>query len=476
MTYLMPLAGEKTSDTTRDRLLSEERAFRMLSEGERLFELPKTGRGYHMCTSESIVLYNFCVSGRIPKTPARRDGERLQPPPPGRVHAGAAHPIDPCFFLGMGEHRSSTRTTARCSLQATASKIRCFSALTYFVLCPLFLFFLPVSDEPGELFYVETDVHEDRLDSARHDHGHLGGVSLETITAARFLGQQPAAKKGPGSTGTEATSRSSSQDTQDNENNAWEQQPPRNSNDGGGLAGKRYYSSNRISLKEAQEWDFSKKLDELAASESRGRERSFSEPRLSSMARPAAPKSNNDKYDNIRDKHQDWFRPQQQKQRQQQQRQQEAMGTVDEDCSTPGWKMPKAMPFHSQPSHSQPWQQQTSRRQCGCHTGLHGGGGVDACAGMTEGIQRAWTWVLAGGREEAEEEENPGIGSLRSKSTTRVNSVCRNYASCTSTKTFEVSPRDREALAKLGVTPETGFWGVGAPASMTFTMHVAGYR
>ncbi|CAM9437571.1 unnamed protein product, partial [Hapterophycus canaliculatus] len=249
-----------------------------------------------------------------------------------------------------------------------------------------------------------------------------GGVSLETITAARFLGQQPAAKKGPGSTATEATSRSSSQDTQENENNAWQQQPFRgrdNNNNHSSLrmnAGKQFYSTNRISLKEAQEWDFCKKLDELAASERRGRERSFSEPRLSSMARPAA--TNND---GSHDKHQ--------------------------EC------------------------------QCGCHRGGGGGGGGDACAGLVEGIQRTWSWLLAGGREEEEEEEqNPGIGSLRSKSSNRVNSVCRNYASCTSTKTFEVSPRDRKALAKLGVVPETGFRGVGAPASMTFTMHVAGYR
>lgn len=319
----------------------------------------------------------------------------------------------------------------------------------------------------GELFYVETDVHEDRLDFARHDHGHLGGVSLETITAARFLGQQPVAKRGPGSTGTEATSRSSSQDTQDNENNAWQQQPPNrlsNSNNNNNLTGKHFYSTNRISLKEAQDWDFSKKLDEMAASESRGRERSFSEPRLSSMARTSAMASNNGdtSSSNYRDKHLEWVRPQQWKQ--------EAMGTVDEGCSsTRGWKMPKAMPSHPPPHHHH---LRAVRRQRGCHTGSD-----DACAGMAEGVQRAWTWVLACGRaREEEEEQNPGIGSLRSKPTTRVNSVSRNYASCTSTKTFDVSPRDREALAKLGVVPETGFRGVGAPASMTFTMHVAGYR
>ncbi|CAM9400589.1 unnamed protein product [Scytosiphon promiscuus] len=368
MSYLMPLAGDGTSETMRDRLLSEERAFRMLSE--------------------------------------------------------------------------------------------------------------------GELFYVETDVHEDRLDSARHDHGHLGGVSLETITAARFLGQQPAAKQGPGSTGTEATSRSSSQDTQENDNNTWQQQPYRNNKNVNNYsnsislvdAGKHFYSSKRISLKEAQEWDFSKKLDELAASESRGRERSFSEPRLSSMARPFAGPNNDvgrgGGGNRCHEKHLEWSRPQQRRQQQEER----AMGTVDESCSsTAGWKMPKAMPPNPQPHYQPRTRQQPQGDCCACRSGGVGGG--DACAGVAEGLQRAWGWVLACGREgHGEEEQNPGIGSLRSKPSTRVNSVYRNYASCTSTKTFEVSARDREALAKLGVVPETGFRGVGAPASMTFTMHVAGYR
>ncbi|CBJ33835.1 hypothetical protein Esi_0636_0007 [Ectocarpus siliculosus] len=266
----------------------------------------------------------------------------------------------------------------------------------------------------GELFYVETDVmHDVSLDPARHDHSHLGGVSLETITAARHLLEAPA-KRGPSSVETEATSRTSSQDTAENESKGWEQQEvhahrrPAAAPAAAAAAAVKsnvepfYPAANRISLKEAQEWDFSKKLEDLA-SESRGRERSFSEPQLSSLS-------------------------------------------------------------HSNNHH---WKDVNERAECeAC---------ADACAALTEGLRRVWSLVFP------EEQHNHGIGTLRSPSSTanmRVNHSSRHFASCTSTKTFEVSTneRDKEALEKLGVVPDISYHVVGTPASMTFTMHIAGYR
>lgn len=70
----------------------------------------------------------------------------------------------------------------------------------------------------GELFYVDTDLDEDVFGTNRHDHGHLGGVSLEQFTrftASKKLGE---AQPNPDSvTETESASRSSSQSSE----NSW---------------------------------------------------------------------------------------------------------------------------------------------------------------------------------------------------------------------------------------------------------------
>lgn len=295
---------------------------------------------------------------------------------------------------------------------------------------------------------METDVHDDPLVSTRHDHGHLGGVSLETITAARFPGQ--AAKKGPSSIEsreTAATSRSSSQDTQENDNNTWHQQPAQPLQPQG--LGARVLASGpaepaftgnssgrRVSLREAQEWDFHKKLEDIEACERRGRQRSSSEPQLYSLRAGGG--------------HQhtplEWHRPQQHRQR-------EDMSTVNEWCSATGLGMPPRASF-SPPRLPLP-RRNSLRDPC-----------ADAFARLTNGIQRAWSSAFGDG----EEEHDHGIGTLRPKPkqppAARVSSVSRNFASCTSTKTFESSPTYTEALRRLGVDPDT----------TTFTMHVAGYR
>lgn len=311
-------------------------------------------------------------------------------------------------------------------------------------LCPLALV-LPAClywSKKGELFYVETDVHEDPLISTRHDHGHLGGVSLETITAARYPGQ-PAVKKGPSSVEsreTAATSRSSSQDTQENDNNAWQQRPQGPLDIGQRIVAASspaeppptfHASPNRVSLREAQEWDFHKKLEDIEASERRDRQRSCSEPQLSSMRAGAEHKQL------------DWHRrPQPYQQR---------WDTVNEGASSSGWKMPTTM--GSPPA--RPARRSSSRRNVG------GDPCADACAGLTATIQRVWSSVFG---EEANNAH--AVGTLRSRPDLTVNSMSRNFSSCTSTKTFESSPTYREALQRLGVDPETS----------TFTMHIAGYR
>ncbi len=305
-------------------------------------------------------------------------------------------------------------------------------------------------------------MHDDPLVSTRHDHGHLGGVSLETITAARFPGQ--AAKKGPSSIEsreTAATSRSSSQDTQENDNNAWQQQPPPPAQPlqpqglgarvlASGPAEPMFAGSSsngnagrRVSLREAQEWDFHKKLEDIEACERRGRQRSSSEPQLYSLRAGGG--------------HQhtplEWHRPQQHRQR-------EDMGTVNEWCSATGLKVPSRLAF-TPPRLPRPPRRNTLRDPC-----------ADACAQLTNGIQRAWSSVFGDREEEEEEEYGHGIGTLRPRPRkqppppARVSSVSRNFASCTSTKTFESSPTYTEALRRLGVDPDT----------TTFTMHVAGYR
>ena len=344
------------------------------------------------------------------------------------------------------------------SAAAVLASLRALSLL--FARCP-----------SGELFYVETDVHEDPLTSTRHDHGHLGGVSLETITAARYPGQ-PAAKKGPSSIEsreTAATSRTSSQDTQENDNNSWQQQPPPHqpqhqhqhsslgqrimasnpepfhSGGGGGS------SANRVSLREAQEWDFYKKLEDIEASERRDRQRSCSEPQLSSMRAGAHQHKQQQQLDlNY------YRRPQPYQQR---------WDTVNEGVSSSGWKLPTSMgaaaapPATAAPPVMPP--RSTSYRHHRRSGRFGGDPCADACAGLTATFQRVWASVFR-----REEEQAHAVGTLRSRSDPRVNSTCRNFASCTSTKTFESSPTYREALQRLGVDPETS----------TFTMHIAGYR
>lgn len=83
----------------------------------------------------------------------------------------------------------------------------------------------------GELFYVDTDVSEDQLSASRHDVfgiGHLGGVSLEEIRRSmedQNHGQSPGVLKPTSSLAdTEAASRSTSQDSSDT-GDTWQQQP-----------------------------------------------------------------------------------------------------------------------------------------------------------------------------------------------------------------------------------------------------------
>eukprot|EP00903_Cladosiphon_okamuranus_P009786 g9303.t1 len=298
----------------------------------------------------------------------------------------------------------------------------------------------------GELFYVETD--DDQQTSTCHDHGHLGGVSLETITAARYPGQ-PAAKKGPSSIEsreTASTSRTSSQDTQENDNNAWQQQPQQQQQHQGighrilasnpepffGGGGGR--AANRVSLRQAQEWDFHKKLEDIEASERRDRQRSSSEPQLSSIRQLDL-----------------YRRPQPFQQR---------WDTVNEAVSSSsGWKTPASMAAPAPPPPVRAPRRGTSHRRCSA--GYSHDPCADACAGLTTTFQRMWSSIFMG-----EEEQAHAVGTLRSRSDPRVNTMRRNYVSCTSTKTFESSPTYREALQRLGVDPDTS----------TFTMHIAGYR
>lgn len=193
-------------------------------------------------------------------------------------------------------------------------------------------------------------------------------------------------------------------------------------------------SATRVSLQEAQEWDFHKKLEDIEASERRDRQRSCSEPQLSSMRAGAHQHKQLDRHHR---------RPQPYQQR---------WDTVNEGASSHGWKLPTTMASSPSPRVLPP-RRRASVGSDPC---------ADACAGLTATFQRVWSSVFG----EREEEQAHAVGTLRSKSDPRVNSMCRNFASCTSTKTFESSPTYREALQRLGVDPETS----------TFTMHIAGYR
>lgn len=113
---------------------------------------------------------------------------------------------------------------------------------------------------------------QDMQSSTRHDHGHLGGVSLEVITRAMVAGEMLKLKPESEGGDTEAVSRSSSQDS-----DTLEQQPP----PGAGQTGPASALIRRASLGEPhdREWDFSD-LPETECLERGFREKSFSEPQL----------------------------------------------------------------------------------------------------------------------------------------------------------------------------------------------------
>lgn len=138
----------------------------------------------------------------------------------------------------------------------------------------------------GELFYVDTDLHEDVLSTNRHDHGHLGGVSLEDI-AQSMLSRKPGQFLKPESIAeTEAASRSSSQDSGNTEDYTWQGRSNSPGHGSPGPSSAQAAATNPpalprqslFSLAEAQEWDSSKYEDCMDTD--RSRQRSFSEPQL----------------------------------------------------------------------------------------------------------------------------------------------------------------------------------------------------
>lgn len=301
--------------------------------------------------------------------------------------------------------------------------------------CCLFSFAV----KTGELFYVETDIHEDSQNANRHDHGHLGGVSLEVITqsmAARKPGQT---FKSESIAETEATSRSSSQDS-GNTDNAWQSCPQGTYPAQAEVSAPDPFAP-KISLKEACEWDFSKLED--AGMERRSRERSFSEPQLHRCLN----QQQQQRVPQIQ--RLEWFTPPGHLPRDNHQ-----LGTVVEgNASATGDGFGRSSGGARRRNSLNPGQSQSFREN-----GPEG----DMCARTAISLQRAWGFVFGG-----EAFKNHG----------RIEGVSRHLFSCTSTKTFEVSSSecDRDALARLGVVPDTDH-GFGGAASMTFTMHIAGHR
>lgn len=316
------------------------------------------------------------------------------------------------------------------------------------VLPSLFLCLLVLEhNTTGELFYVDTDLHEDSHNANRHDHGHLGGVSLEVITksmAARKPGQ---ALKSESIAETEATSRSSSQDSGDTDN-AWQSSCPQGTYPGRAEVSAPDPLAPRISLKEACQWDLSKLED--AGMERRSRERSFSEPQLHRLC--LSQQQQQRQVPQIQ--RLEWFTP---PGHLLPSRDHHELGTVLEGNASASGGVFGGMSSGgggARRRHSLNPGQSQSR----CENESDG----DMCARTAISLQRAWGFVFGGGAF-----KNHG----------RVEGVSRHLSSCTSTKTFQVSSseRDGDALARLGVIPDTDH-GLGGAASMTFTMHIAGHR
>lgn len=107
--------------------------------------------------------------------------------------------------------------------------------------------------------------------------------------------------------------------------------------------------------------------------------------------------------------------------------------------------------------------------------------GLGMCERAAWTLERTWGCLFGGGENKSTADRNTHGKShdrprcFRRSST--VEHIARHLSSCTSTKTFEVSSsdNDRNALARLGVVPDTDRGYIGAD-SMTFTMHIAGQR
>lgn len=251
----------------------------------------------------------------------------------------------------------------------------------------------------GELFYVDTDLpqcgDERLLGACRHDHGHLGGVSLEEITqsmATRNPGKA-SLRKPESIAETEAASRSSSQDSSHNTDNSWQHQQRKGSNPVSNVRSghqqqqqqqqqhqQRRQQQSPMFLKHKQGWDYSK-LEAFLPGNDEGRERecSFSESNVRNCTR-------------------------------------QLMLPTGEDYG------------------------------CGPRRG-----------GLKNPPDWSLSCIIGGSRVEVE---------------------CLHLTSCTSTKTFEILPTDREsdALRRLGVVPDGFSSGVDGAGSMTFMMHIAGHR
>lgn len=272
----------------------------------------------------------------------------------------------------------------------------------------------------GELFYVDTDMHEDQLGASRHDHGHLGGVSLEEIRRSmedRKEGQAVVLKLASSLADTEAASRSTSQDSSDT-GDAWQPLPHQkqiqqhHQQQYRSVASSKPTTTNSTypstaSCQQAQRTQHQLQAAKERMDERSGRERSFSEPQLSNCA----------------------------------------------------GRLASHLPPQFPPvSSSMDPQASMARRR----TSIAG----DPSA-----------------RESQDGREFEGKLGVLQKSLScffgepKVDVMSRHLTSCTSQKTFDISAfdRDQDALARLGVVPDN--WvGLREGGSMTFTMHIAGYR